>query len=83
MDSKFNIYLHDVLDHTNEIESFDTYEEAKKAFNEIVAEGPSGYDYAVELTEVIGDYDDMKDYDYHEWMTEEEWAEAHPSGFPD
>ena len=83
MSSKFNIYFEDALDHCTEVDSFDTYEEAKKAFNEYVKEGPDGYDIGIELAEVIGDYEDMITHDYHEWFTQEEWDAAHPSGYPD
>ena len=78
MDSKFNIYLNDVYDHEVMIESYDTYAEAKKAFDEFVTHGPAEFDLSVELTEVVGDYEDYIDHDYHEWMTYEEWISANP-----
>ena len=81
--SKFNLYIEDALDHCQEIDSFDTYEEAKKAFDKILKEGPEGYDIGLELAEIIGDYEDMITHDYHEWFTPEEWDAAHPSGYPD
>ena len=83
----FNIYLHDALDHSTEIESFDTLEEAKESFEWHKKQGPSGYDIAIELLEVDAIDEDseyfttpVQDIDYHEWFTQEEWEAAHPSG---
>ena len=81
--SKFNIYLEDALDHSQEIDSFETYEEAKKAFDSYIKDGPDGYDIGIELAEIVGDYEDMITHEYHEWFTQEQWEAAHPSGFPD
>ena len=84
MTSVFKIYFEDALDHCNDTgDEFDTYEEAKKAFNECVKAGPEGYDLSVEITEVVGDYEDMITHDVHQWFTAEEWDAAHPSGYPD
>ena len=84
MSSTFKIYYEDALDHCTDIgDEFDTYEEAKKAFDSYVKEGPEGYDIGIELAEIIGDYEDMITHDYHEWFTQEEWEAAHPSGYPD
>ena len=83
MSSTFKIYFEDALDHSTEADEFETYEEAKKAFDNYIKEGPEGYDIGVEICEVIGDYEDMITHDYHEWFTPEEWDAAHPSGYPD
>ena len=82
----FNIYLHDALDHTTEIESFETLEEAKESFEWYKKQGPSGYDIAIELEEVDVIDEDSEDFisiDYHEWFSQEEWEAEHPSGHPD
>ena len=82
----FNIYLHDALDHTTEIESFETLEEAKESFEWYKKQGPEGYDLAIELEEVDIIDDETEDFisiDYHEWFTQEEWEAAHPGGFPE
>ena len=84
MSSVFKIYYEDALDHcTATGDDFATYEEAKVEWDACVKEGPSGYDVAVELCEVVGDYEDMITHEYHEWFTQEEWEAAHPSGYPD
>ena len=76
--SKFNIYIEDSLDHCQEIDSFETYEEAKKAFEGYIKEGPDTYDLSIEITEIIGDYENLIDHDCHQWFTQEEWEAAHP-----
>ena len=83
MSSVFKIYYEDALDHCTEVDSYDTYEEAKVAWEKCVKDGPEDYDVAVELCEVVDDYEDMITHDYHEWFSQEEWDEAHPSGFVD
>ena len=79
----FGIYLFDALDHHQELGTWETLEEAKEAFEGYKKEGPEGYDLAIELEEIIGDYEDFNSIDYHEWFTQEEWEAAHPSGFCD
>ena len=81
--SKFNIYLEDALDHYQEIDSYESYEECKKAFEGYIKDGPEGYDLSITIEEIIGDYEDMITHDFHQWFTQEEWIAAHPSGFPD
>ena len=84
MSSVFMIYFEDALDHSiSTREEFATYDEAKVVWESYVKDGPSGYDIAVELCEVVGDYEDIIPHDYHEWFTQEEWEAAHPSGHPD
>ena len=49
MSSVFKIYYEDALDHSNEAYSFDTYEEAKEAWEKCVKDGPEDYEIGVEL----------------------------------
>ena len=75
------ISFEDALDHGTTVDEFDTLEEAKKCFEEHVAKGPEGYDIGVELIDATTE--DWESLEYHEWFTQESWAEAHPSGYPD
>ena len=79
----YNIYVDDALGHHLEVDSFESLEEAKKAFEEYKNQGPEGYELSIELEEIIGDYEDFISIEYHEWLTEEEWMEKHPSGYPE
>jgi hypothetical protein len=79
---KFHISFEDALDHGYTVETLDTLEEAKKAFQECIDKGPEGYELSVELIEENDD-EEWDTLEYHEWFTLEEWCEAHPSGFPD
>ena len=79
---EFIISFEDALDHGTTADTFETYEKAKVCFDEWVAKGPEGYDIGVELIQVDDD-EEWETLEYHEWFTQEEWCEAHPSGFPD
>ena len=79
---KFHISFEDALDHGYTVETLDTLEEAKKAFQECIDEGPDGYEIGVELIQEDDD-EEWESLEYHEWFTQESWREAHPSGFPD
>jgi hypothetical protein len=76
------ISFEDALDHATTADTFETLEEAQKAFKECIEKGPEGYDIGVELIEETED-EDWETLEYHEWFTQESWSEAHPSGFPD
>tara|TARA_R110002050_G_C8683992_1_gene493207 strand:+ start:418 stop:660 length:243 start_codon:yes stop_codon:yes gene_type:complete len=77
----YHISFEDALDHCNVVETFDTWEEAKVAFQECIDKGPEGYEIGVEL---IADSDEeWETLEYHEWFTKDSWLEAHPSGMPD
>ena len=81
----FIISFEDALDHGTTVDNFDTLEEAQKAFQGYVKNGPEGYDIGVELIEVINENTEDEDWEtleYHEWFTQDSWNEAHPSGFP-
>ena len=79
---QFHISFEDALDHGTTADTFDTLEEAKKAFQECIDKGPEGYDIGVELIQEDDD-EEWETLDYHEWFTQESWCAAHPSGFPD
>ncbi len=81
MTSTFALYFEDALNHSTQGDVFDTYKEAKIAFDKAVEAGPEGYDLAVELIELDED-EEMIEHDFHEWFTQEEWETAHPTGFP-
>ena len=74
----YHISFDDALDHSTTVDSFETLDEAKKAFQDYINKGPDGYDIAVELVEENED-GDWESMEYHEWFTQEEWAAAHPS----
>ena len=83
MKTSYQICIEDALEHSTQIDEFDTYEEAKKCYDECMKKGPEGYDISIEMEKIIGDYEDFETIEYHEWFTQEEWEAAHPSGYPD
>ena len=80
------ISLEDALDHGTTLDTYDTLEEAQKAFQGYIKMGPDSYDLGLELIEVINEDTEDEEWEtleYHEWFTIDSWNEAHPSGFPD
>jgi len=87
MKSTYQITLEDALDHGTLVWEGDIKEEGENQLADYKTEGPSGYDLMVILEEVTYDEDgEIDDYIFIDevvWFTNEEWNEAHPSGFPD
>ena len=76
---KYYIVVEDALDHGNIVDEYDDIRVANEAFQDMIKEGPEGYDIGVEL--VQEDYDEVwETIEYHEWYTQEEWEAAHPNG---
>ena len=66
------ISFEDALDHGTTVDTFETLEEATKAFQGYIKAGPDGYDIGVELIEEDED-GDWESLEYHEWFTQESW----------
>ena len=79
---KYHISFDDVLDHSEIVDTFDDIRDAAIAFKERVEEGPDGYINAVELIQEDDD-EEFETLEYHEWMTEDEWNVANPTGYPE